>query len=107
MFAGFICFLAWASSTVSNPPIKRAVALALINTISQSGNIAGAYVWVNAWGPTYTKSYLICIVSAAACGSMCLWLRSTLKKMNEKMDQEDKRNNEIAERNGMRWRYQT
>ncbi|KAF5363633.1 hypothetical protein D9756_000666 [Leucocoprinus leucothites] len=40
--AGSICLLAWASAIISNPPAKRAVALALINAISQSSNIVGA-----------------------------------------------------------------
>jgi hypothetical protein len=37
--------LAWASNSVSHPPAKRAVALALINCISQLGNVAGSYVF--------------------------------------------------------------
>ena len=41
-YAGFICFLAWASGSVSQPPVKRASALALINCVSQFGNIAGS-----------------------------------------------------------------
>ena len=41
---GLICLLAWASGSVSYPPEKRAVALALINCIGQFGNILGSYV---------------------------------------------------------------
>jgi len=44
VYAGFICFVAWASSSVSHPASKRAVALALINCVSQSGNILGSWV---------------------------------------------------------------
>ena len=43
-YGGFICFLAWASGSVSHPPEKRAVALALINCVAQTGNILGSYV---------------------------------------------------------------
>ena len=41
---GVICLLAWASASVSHPPEKRAVALALINCVGQFGNILGSYV---------------------------------------------------------------
>jgi hypothetical protein len=106
MFAGFICYLAWASSTVSNPPTKRAVGLALINTISQTGNIIGAYVWVKAWGPTYNTSYAICIAAAVGCAAMCLGLKSKLQRLNQEMDKEDERIGVV--RNILeRWRYHT
>ena len=42
--AAFICFLAWASGSISHPPEKRAVAIALINCVGQLGNIFGSYV---------------------------------------------------------------
>ena len=42
---GVICLLAWASASISHPPEKRAVALALINCVSQFGNILGSYVF--------------------------------------------------------------
>ena len=41
-YAGFIIFLAWVSNSIARPPSKRAVAVALINAISQTGNIAGS-----------------------------------------------------------------
>ena len=45
-YGAFICFFAWASGSVSYPPAKRAVALALINCVSQFGNILGSYVLI-------------------------------------------------------------
>jgi len=44
-YGGLICLLAWASGSVSHPPEKRAVALALINCVGQLGNIFGSYVF--------------------------------------------------------------
>ena len=43
-YGSFICLLAWASGSISHPPEKRAVALALINCVGQFGNISGSYV---------------------------------------------------------------
>ena len=43
---GVICLLAWASASVSHPPEKRGVALALMNCVSQFSNILGSYVFL-------------------------------------------------------------
>ena len=43
--AGLICLLAWASGSISHPPEKRAVALALINCVGQFGGFFGSYVF--------------------------------------------------------------
>ena len=41
-FAGCVVFYTWISNSFPRPPSKRAVAVALINAISQTGNIAGS-----------------------------------------------------------------
>ncbi|KAH6914949.1 tartrate transporter [Coprinopsis sp. MPI-PUGE-AT-0042] len=41
-YSAFVCMLAWASSSASHPPEKRAVALAFINCASQLGNVVGS-----------------------------------------------------------------
>lgn len=43
-YSGYVCFLAWATGTISRPSSKRAVALALINCGSTVGNIIGSWV---------------------------------------------------------------
>jgi len=85
-YAGFICFLAWASGSVANPPAKRAVALALINCVSQLGNVIGAYVWPTSWGPTYNPSYSICAFNSALCMAMCFAFRQHLVWLNKKSE---------------------
>ena len=102
---GVICFLAWASASVSQPPEKRAVALALINCVSQFGGVVGSYVysctfnsflsnrltvsfsrylWPLSWGPTYNMSYFICIVTNAVSIAMCFVFRRHLSWLNHK-----------------------
>lgn len=41
-YAAFITFLAWVSNSIPRPPAKRAVAIALVNSCCQLGNIAGS-----------------------------------------------------------------
>ncbi|KAG5646599.1 hypothetical protein DXG03_002903 [Asterophora parasitica] len=81
-YAGYVCFLAWSSGTLSRPSSKRAVALAFINCGSTVGNIAGSYAWPPWWGPTYAYSYSICIGAALVAIGMCILFRQWLKILN-------------------------
>ncbi|KAF9263453.1 MFS general substrate transporter [Marasmius fiardii PR-910] len=82
-YSGFIIFLAWESGSVSQPPEKGAVAIALINTVATTGNIFGAYAWPPSWGPDYTISCVICAASTTLGIIMCWWFRQQLKTLNE------------------------
>ncbi|KDQ17349.1 hypothetical protein BOTBODRAFT_604572 [Botryobasidium botryosum FD-172 SS1] len=84
-YAGFIVFISWMSNSIPKPPAKRAVALALINAFSQLGNVAGSYVWPSVWGPTYRKSYGICIASFGAGILMSLIFRQHLVSLNARL----------------------
>jgi len=88
-YAGFVCFLAWVSNSIPQPPAKRAVAIAFINAFSQLGNIAGSYIWPNAWGLSYRKSYSICIVTFTFTIVMCLVFRRALMHLNKRLEQEE------------------
>ncbi|PFH47256.1 hypothetical protein AMATHDRAFT_77287 [Amanita thiersii Skay4041] len=85
-FAGLIVFLTWISNSISQPPSKRAVALALTNAFGQLGNVAGSYVWPKEWGPTYRNSYIICIVASSLCLAMCWWFRRCLILLNSELE---------------------
>lgn len=41
-YAGFVVMFAWVSNSFPRPPSKRAVAVALVNGWSQTGNVAGS-----------------------------------------------------------------
>lgn len=104
-YAGAVCLIAWSSSIVSDTPEKRAVALAIVNAVSQCGNIAGSFIWVKAWEPTYNKSFAICAAVGVISIIMCLWLRTALKRINEQMDCRDEMDGEVMNSSGKRWRY--
>ncbi|KAF8515446.1 major facilitator superfamily domain-containing protein [Gautieria morchelliformis] len=88
-YAGLIVLLAWFSNSIPRPPAKRAVALAVLNAWSQLGNIAGSYVWDISWGPTYRKSYGICIATAGLMVIMCFVFRQHLIHLNKKIEQKE------------------
>jgi MFS family permease len=88
-YAGFVVLYAWMSNSFPRPPSKRAVALALMNAFSQLGNVAGSYVWPSAWGPTYRRSYGICIATSGTAIIMCWVFRQHLASLNRKLERED------------------
>jgi hypothetical protein len=109
--AGYICFLTWTSNTFVHPPSKQAVALAFINASSQLGNIGSSYVftrvlspirrrfvtiipmnryvWQKSWGPTYIRSYAICISTSGLGIVMCLIFRHVLANQNKYLEQRE------------------
>ncbi|KAF8974309.1 MFS general substrate transporter [Flammula alnicola] len=89
-YAGFVVLYAWMSNSFPRPPSKRAVALALINAFSQLGNVAGSYVWPSAWGPTYRKSYGICIATSGTAIVMCWVFKKQLQRLNKKLEEEER-----------------
>jgi len=99
-YSGFICFLAWASGSISRPPSKRAVSLALINSVSSLGNVSGSYVWPQGWGPSYFSSYAICILASTLGIVMCLLFRRHLAFLNREAS---RREVEIGAPKGFRY----
>ncbi|KAF5393571.1 hypothetical protein D9757_000067 [Collybiopsis confluens] len=81
-YAGHICLLAWASGSLSQSPAKRAVALALVNTVSSLGNVIGAYIWPISWAPDYSSSFSISIFANALTIVMCWAFRRHLASLN-------------------------
>ena len=85
-FAGYVCIIPWVSNSIPRPPAKRAIALAFVSCFSQLGNIAGSYVFPSAWGPTYRKSYAICIATQATAIAMFYMFRLHLRLLNERLE---------------------
>ncbi|GJE84984.1 MFS general substrate transporter [Phanerochaete sordida] len=84
-YAGFSVFYGWMSNSVPSPPAKRAVALALVNALSQLGNVAGAYVWQPVWAPRFAPSFAVCAAASAAAVGCCVVLRRRLVKENARL----------------------
>ncbi|EJD01119.1 MFS general substrate transporter [Fomitiporia mediterranea MF3/22] len=90
-FSGYVVIMTWVSNSIPRPPAKRAVALAFVSCFSQLGNIAGSYIFPKNWGPTYRKSYAICIATQTVAIAM-FWLFSrhlrTLNAALERVERE-------------------
>nr|VWO95174.1 N/A [Ganoderma boninense] len=88
-YAGYVVLFTWISNTFPRPPAKRAVALAFVNAFSEFGDVAGSYVWPSPWGPTYRKSYAICIATAGCTIAMCFVFKLHLNRLNEIIAREE------------------
>ncbi|KAJ3741183.1 major facilitator superfamily domain-containing protein [Lentinula detonsa] len=93
-YTGHVCVLAWASGSISQTPAKRAVALALINTVSSLGNVFGSYIWPTKWGPDYSHSFAICTFANALSIVMCWMFRKHLASLNSAAAKKEALNDE-------------
>ncbi|KIP07689.1 hypothetical protein PHLGIDRAFT_409595 [Phlebiopsis gigantea 11061_1 CR5-6] len=86
-YTGCAIFLGWQSNIFPSPPVKRAVALAFINAVSNVGNIFGSYIWQPSWAPTYRASLAICAISTCAAIASVHYVKRRLVKMNNTLHQ--------------------
>ena len=99
--------LAWVSNSIPDSSSKRAVALAFVNAFSGLGDIGGScvirtyrrkliyllkyrYLWVVSWGPSYSKSYRVCIFAAVISATMVWVYRIYLIRLNRRAEMEER-----------------
>ncbi|KAG2122685.1 MFS general substrate transporter [Suillus cothurnatus] len=88
--AALVVSLTWIMNTFSQSQSKRAAAIALINTMATAGLISSPYIWPSSWGPSYTNSYIICILASITSIAMCWVFRQHLSRCNEAAEAEEK-----------------
>lgn len=81
-------FYSWISSSFPRPPAKRAVAIAMINAFSQTGNIAGSYVWFDE-ANNYRASYGIVTAMFGATILGAFLFKIMLSRLNKELDQQE------------------
>lgn len=85
----YIISITWLSNSIPEPS-KRAVAIAFINAFASLGDIGAPYFWIASWGPSYSKSYLICIFMAVI-AIMMLWVyRLHLMRLNKQAEKHER-----------------
>ncbi|KAG2029206.1 hypothetical protein BDR03DRAFT_1003792 [Suillus americanus] len=100
VFIGYVILLVWISNTFAREPVKRAVAIALMNAVGQIGTIVGSYASQLKWGPTYRYSYVVCIAALRVSTGMFGGMYWYLKRLNEQIERNEwdaKDVNEIRE----------
>ncbi|KAL4259097.1 MFS transporter superfamily protein [Pleurotus pulmonarius] len=81
--------IAWCMTSLQ-PANKTVVGIALINAMSQIGLVIGPYAWDQSWGPSYRKSFAICLAAAALSIVMSFVFRYHLAGLNAKAEKEER-----------------
>ncbi|UZJ54580.1 hypothetical protein CBS101457_003900 [Exobasidium rhododendri] len=84
-YAGYVIILSWLSNSIRGT-YKRAVGLALVNCLSQLGNISGSYVWPAKWGPSYWRSNTISACCFLVTIASAIVIRQVLLRRNKELD---------------------
>ncbi|KAG1792657.1 uncharacterized protein HD556DRAFT_1239122, partial [Suillus plorans] len=72
----YVTFLTWVFNSIfSQSWSKHAAAIALVNSVSTSGNIDALYFRSSSLGPSYVNLYIICILTSAMSIAMCWTFR--------------------------------
>ncbi|KAG2153236.1 major facilitator superfamily domain-containing protein [Suillus clintonianus] len=98
--AAYMVIWGWINNIFAREPAKRAVAIALINGLSQTGNIIGAYVWPPNWGPTYRYSYAVCLSALGVSTSMFGVMYWYLRRVNEQIERKERNAQDISDLRG-------
>lgn len=78
---------AWLSSTLTQPPVKRAVAIGIANTCANIASLFANYFWLDKYEPSFTVSWG-CLLAFEALGMSCiLCLRFLLARANKQFDE--------------------
>lgn len=76
----------WLSSTIVRPPVKRAAAIGIANTLANTASLFANYFWLDKYEPYFRQSWA-CILAFQVLGLTCiLSLRYLLKSSNAKFD---------------------
>lgn len=92
-FSSNAMVFSWASATLNQTPEKRAAATALINVLSQFGNIYSPYFFPATDGPRYLKAMLLLMSFSALSIVTCVVMKIMLKRANKKLREEGRDNN--------------
>ncbi|KPI39766.1 putative transporter [Cyphellophora attinorum] len=87
VFGVYSTIYAWLSSTTTVPPVKRAAAMGIANSMSNLAALYANYFWLDEYGPTYKVSWGI-LLAFQGLGLTCVVaLRLLLKRSNTKFDE--------------------
>ncbi|KAK1848618.1 major facilitator superfamily transporter [Colletotrichum chrysophilum] len=84
-FAANAAVYSWAASSLNQTPEKRACATAIINLLSQLGNIWSPYFFPSSDGPRYIMAMLLMMAFSALSVVSSLVMKYLLKKANSKI----------------------
>jgi hypothetical protein len=85
-YTGYVVCLAWISNTLPRPPAKRAVALALINAVSNATSIYASYMYQDKDAPRFIPAMTVNAITLLIAMLCALILRIMLTKLNKRLE---------------------
>lgn len=95
-FAANSMVYSWAASVLNQTPEKRACATAIINLLSQLGNIWSPYFFPSTDGPRYTMAMLLMMAFSVLSIVCAVLLKFVLKRDNAKLVAEGERSGQTV-----------
>ncbi|PNS17218.1 hypothetical protein CAC42_6901 [Sphaceloma murrayae] len=81
--------LGWTSATLGQTPEKKAVALALCNSLGNMSSIYTPYLWPASDNPRFLKAWMAAIAFSTVAVASVWVMRISLQRKNKKMRDED------------------
>ncbi len=86
LYCSFTTILSWMSNCVPRPPLKRAIALSLMNCLSNSTSIWSSYLYPSSAAPKYLVAFVCNCVFIVLAMCMSLILRTRLMVLNNRIE---------------------
>ncbi|OAA60330.1 MFS transporter [Niveomyces insectorum RCEF 264] len=87
VYVAFDCNLAWIQNCIPRPAPKRAAAIALVNMLSQLGNIIASYIYPDNQAPRYWMACTVEGIALVCSIVLTLIFAYILKRENRKLDE--------------------
>ncbi|KAK5789703.1 hypothetical protein VI817_008826 [Penicillium citrinum] len=83
-YSAAVVVLSWVAGTLSQPSIKRASAIALINSVCNTPNVWGSYLYYSE--PRYLAAFLVNLAASVLAIVLANGTRIHLRRQNNKLD---------------------
>ncbi|CAG8937251.1 unnamed protein product [Penicillium salamii] len=83
-YSAAVVVLSWVTGSLSQPSIKRASAIALINAICNTPNVWASYLYYSS--PRYLAAFLVNLASSVLAIILATLTRMYLQRQNDKLD---------------------
>ncbi len=104
-YAAFSLILGWISSSIARPKHKRAVALALSNSIANGSHLYTSYIYPDKDKPRFLKGGIIIMAASFLCIACAFLLKFILKRRNAEYEKAENEGKENANPVGFGFRY--
>lgn len=85
LYCSFTVILTWMSNSMPRPPVKRAIAIAIMNCLSNSTSIWNSYLYPSGDAPRYLTAFVCNCVFVLLAIVMAFMTRFRLRQLNKRI----------------------